>query len=115
MGPMDTVESLVALMPRSRWKVNWDAGHITLLNRPSWLMGGTKVVQQFLQYMYSDTSWVAGVTTGGEGIAWEFSVLENHTLSEKCVIGFIRTNGMALALWVNSQLVCSLLNTYKDP
>ena len=51
--------------------------------------------------MGEDGTWFPG---------WEQGQSLQHTMA----IQFIRANGLARALWVNSELVCDVLATVQD-
>mgnify|MGYP003519455359 FL=1 len=82
-----------------------------MLNRPSWLLGKWRLVNEFLNKSYRANEWI-------EKIEFQSSSDSAHKLVElglndKYILWFqfIVFNGLHVAFWVNTHFTCEFADT----
>ena len=83
---------------------------VRLLNRPSWLLGDTTVLREFMQRFYHDTDWVMGAVTVHGGLVTLSDPPATAPASAHAMHALTQVNGLAKGLWVNCRAVFGLLS-----
>jgi len=84
-----------------QWVVDRDSGGLSALGRPSWLLHLGGLLSMFLRLFYYDTEWTGWGDIVGDGDTLLPEGVPVWTPHHDCILRFIRTNGIALSLWVN--------------
>ena len=105
-----TAASLRAQLPGSHWDEGEGVHFVSLLNRPSWLLGDTLGLREFMQRFYHDTDWVMGAVTVRGTLVTLSDPPPTAPASAHTMHALTQVNGLAKGLWVNCRAVFGLLS-----